>query len=67
MPENETYQVVATCVNCGQTPKEKTTNDTIIGPLKYNIPKGIRVGDFLSRQVCPNCGCQGHLKRHHSL
>lgn len=66
MTENETYQIIAECDNCGHIPKEKTTNGTVVGPLKYNIPWGQEAAKFLSTQTCPNCGFKGLLKRQFS-
>jgi len=57
MPKNETYQVTAICENCGHTPKEKTSNGTVVCPLEYKIRKGTLAQGFLASQVCPNCGC----------
>ena len=66
MSENETYQAVAGCTNCGHVPKEKTTNGTVLGPLNYDIPKGVEANEYLGSQTCPNCGCDGFLKRQFS-
>ena len=62
MAENETYQVVAECTNCGHTPKE-IIGEVVQGPLEYKIPKGELASEYLRSQTCPNCGCKGYLKR----
>lgn len=63
MAENETYQVIAECTNCGRTPKRTTPEGKAIEPFVYDIPKGELASEYLRSQTCPNCGCKGYLKR----
>ena len=45
----DTYKAKADCRNC-------------LNESEHDVPKGIRIVDFLEKRECPHCGCQSLSK-----